>query len=323
MLGQQLDSMAYHVLPGDSLSKIIKRYYGAVSPQRYQAIIKQIQHDNPKVTNPNHIKPNQLLLIDIPPQYCAAPSDQKTTPLLNINKQQLKSLQNSFNTANAKERSVMSQLAPVMLGTGSAGLMSIKTSFQTNAPQLTSLVNLYEEYKANKITKGQYDYGRKKIITKFTERMGPVKHILSGRKKHRQILRISRSKGKVPTGNITRHISSMGKMAKYASKGGAILTVAGLGLACNEIANTKNQLKKNHILVESVGGVLGGVAYGIGATIAIVIMATPVGWVAALVIGAGSVAASLTAGQAAKLAYDKFGNTTDLASLTGVSTLCR
>ena len=243
--------------------------------------------------------------------------------MLNINKQQLKSLQNSFNTANAKERSVISQLAPIILGTGSAGLMSIKTSFQTNAPQLTSLVNLYEEYKANKITKGQYDYGRKKIITKFTERMGPVKHILSGRKKHRQILRISRSKGKVPTGNITRHISSMGKIAKYASKGGAILTLAGLGLACNEIANTDNQLNKNHILVESIGGVLGGVAYGIGATIAIVIMATPVGWVAALVIGAGSVAASLAAGQAAKLAYDKFGNTTDLASLTGASTLCR
>jgi len=63
MLGQQLDSMAYHVLPGDSLSKIIKRYYGAVSSQRYQAIIKQIQLDNPKVTNPNHIKTNQLLIM--------------------------------------------------------------------------------------------------------------------------------------------------------------------------------------------------------------------------------------------------------------------
>ncbi len=40
MLGQQLDTIMYHVRPGDSLSRIIQRYYGAVSPQKRQAIIQ-------------------------------------------------------------------------------------------------------------------------------------------------------------------------------------------------------------------------------------------------------------------------------------------
>lgn len=65
MLEQQLDTIIYHVRAGDSLSRIISNYYGSVSLQKRQAIVAQIQNDNPKVTNPHQIMPNQLLLIDI------------------------------------------------------------------------------------------------------------------------------------------------------------------------------------------------------------------------------------------------------------------
>lgn len=75
MLGKSLDTIVYQVRSGDSLSRIIKRYYGAVSPQKRQGIIQQIQQDNPKVKHPDRIKPSQLLFIDIPPQYCAAPRE--------------------------------------------------------------------------------------------------------------------------------------------------------------------------------------------------------------------------------------------------------
>jgi len=47
-------------------------------------------------------------------------------------------------------------------------------------------------------------------------------------------------KGRVPTGNITQQISRMGTIAKNAARGSALLTVVGLGLACNDIANTDN-----------------------------------------------------------------------------------
>lgn len=79
---QNLDTILYHVHPGDSISRIIARYYGTVSPQKRQAIIQQIQKDNPKVKNPDYIVPNQLLFIDIPPQYCAAPAEERATPVL-------------------------------------------------------------------------------------------------------------------------------------------------------------------------------------------------------------------------------------------------
>ena len=113
----------------------------------------------------------------------------------------------------------------------------------------------------------------------------------------------------------------MNRISKFASNGGAILTVASIGLACREIANTDNTLEKNHILVESLGSVLAGSIYGIGA--AIVLMGTPVGWVAALIIGAGAVASSYAGGQAFKTAYNQFFKSKDIAGITGISTLCR
>ena len=319
MLEQQLDTIAYHVQPGDSLSRIINRYYGIVSPQKRQTIIQQIQRDNPRVSNPNHIVPNQLLFIDIPPQYCANLSEEWATPKLNLSKQQIKPLQQHWNSASPNERSMLSQVAPIMLSTGSASLFAIKTSFQSNAPHLQTLVNLYEDYKANKLTKGQYDYRRRKAIHAFENRLGPLRNILSRQKSHRQILRISRKRGRPLTGNITQHIKHMNRITKFASNGGAILTVASVGLACREIANTDNTLEKNHILVESLGSVFGGTAFGLS----LLVITTPVGWVAALVIGAGAVASSYATGQAAKFVYDKFTNTTDFASMAGISTLCR
>ena len=320
MIKQPLDTIAYHVQPGDSLYKIIKRYYGVVSPQTRQGIIEQIQRDNKKVTNPNHIVPNQLLLIDIPRQYCAAPTEQRNTPILNIDKTELQSLQTHWNSASPKERSLLSQIAPTMLGVGSASLIAINTSFKTNAPQLQSLVKLYEDYKANKLTKGQYDYRRAKLIKVFEKKLGFLKNITSRRRNQRQILRISRSKGKKPTGNITRHMQRMKRIARHASNGAALLTVASVGLACSEIASTNDTLQKNHIFVESLGSVAGGGIYGIG--VAIIFLGSPVGWVAALAIGAGSFAASVGGGQAFKMLYDEHANKEDYVSKLKVSSLC-
>ena len=113
----------------------------------------------------------------------------------------------------------------------------------------------------------------------------------------------------------------MNRISKLASSGGAILTVASVGLACREIANTDNTLEKNHILMESLGSVFGGTLYGIGATI--VLMGTPVGWVAALVIGVGAVASSYAGGQAFKGLYDNFADKKDIVSTLRVSSLCR
>jgi len=114
-------------------------------------------------------------------------------------------------------------------------------------------------------------------------------------------------------------MSKINKIAKYATKGGAILTVASVGLACHKIANTDNTLQKNHILVGSLGSVAGGLATGL----ALFLIATPVGWVAALVIGAGAFAVSYWGGQAFKGLYDAYAEKRDFVEMTGVSQVCR
>ncbi len=96
-----------------------------------------------------------------------------------------------------------------------------------------------------------------------------------------------------------------------------------VGVACHQIANTGDKQEKSEILVESLGGVIGGAAYGLAATLTVMLMATPVGWTAALVIGVGSVVSSYGAGQLAKNYYLMNGAHIDLASVTKVNTWCQ
>lgn len=103
----------------------------------------------------------------------------------------------------------------------------------------------------------------------------------------------------------------MGKIAKNATQGSALLTVIGLGLACNDIASTDDTQKKNEILVESVGGVFGGPATGV----VILLIFTPVGWVGAV--------GGFGAGKVSGYVYNTYGQQVDIASATGVSKFCK
>ncbi len=321
MTKSQLDTIAYHVRPGDNLTRIINRYYGLVSPQKRQTIITQIQQDNPKVKNPDYITPNQLLMLDIPTQCYASPLEQKQTPVLNISKAELQPLQQQFNNTTPQGRNTLSSLAPIILGSSAATLTAAKTTFQSNTSHLAEIVQYYNDYKAEKITKGQYDYRRRKAISQLNEKLGPLKRIVNKNKTSREILRISTKRGRRPTGNITRQIAHMNKLSSMARTGGIVLATAGLGVACYDIAQSESKIRKNQILVESLGGLAGGAIFGAGITI--LLIGTPVGWVAALVIGVGSVAASYAAGAGAKLFYDTSYRQVDLATITGVSHLCR
>lgn len=96
-----------------------------------------------------------------------------------------------------------------------------------------------------------------------------------------------------------------------------MLTGVGLGLACNEIANIDDGQKKNEVLVEAMGGLAGG------AVATILLFGTPVGWVAALVVGVGTAVASFYAGKKVRDLYNTYGQKMDIASATGVTRFCR
>src|SRR5690625_7868474 len=85
---------------------------------------------------------------------------------------------------------------------------------------------------------------------------------------------------------------------------------------------TEPRDRQNDILVESGGSLIGGLAFGFGAGIGLALMATPVGWVGALVIGAGGALTGYAAGRRAKTLYDLSGREIDLVEKLGVSHLC-
>ena len=317
-----IDTIFYDVKSGDSLSSIIRMYYGRVTLQQQKKIIENIMLENSEIKNPNLIHPGQTLVIDIPQQYCAIES-LPVPSVIQVDKETEKTLKETVKKATPQEMKLMSALAPVMLGTGATSMTMIKQTFQSNAPLLGEMAENYNDYKADKITQGQYNYRRRKIISKFDSKMGPIYRLLNGNKTPSELLRISRKKGIAPTHIINNQAKRMNSLAKLASRGGTVLTVAGLGVACHQIASTDDKQKKNEILVESLGGLGGGILYGFGVSAVILLMATPVGWIAALAIGVGGAAASYGSGFLAKRFYTLHGTNIDFATMTNVNTICR
>ena len=316
------DTIIYNVKAGDSLHRIIKTYHGSISLQQQNDIVSKIMTDNPEIKNPNLIYSGQILIIDIPQQYTAMPGFIRA-PIISADETIISTLKSDIQRSTPPEKDLITSLAPILLGTGATGLTMIDRTFKSNTSLLTEMVENYNDYKADKISKGQYDYRRKKLVNRIKAKLGPTNALLNGNRSPNEVLRISRKKVSVPTQVMTRQIGRMGRVARLASKGGAVLSIVGLGVACHDIANTDDKQRKNEILVESLGGVTGGLLYGAAVTTSIIIIATPVGWLAGLVIGVGGILASYTGSEIAKSMYDIYGNNVDLISETGVKSICK
>lgn len=320
---QNFDTLLYRVRSGDSLSKILYRYHAGLNDAQLSLLIQQVQADNPTIINPDLIKPDQLIRLKIPQQYCAAPRPNHHLLTVRIDNQYwVPELERTWNRSTREERDLMSALLPALIGLGSAKMSMIDTTFSTNAPLMREMVTNHENYKAGEKTKGQYDYQRRKLVAQLTTNLGPTNLILNGTQRPTEVLRISRSKGVTPTINIKASIKKMQGAASHAKTGGILLTGVSLGLACNQIANARTQRDKNDILVETAGGVFGGLVFSLGASLVLLAMTTPVGWVGGLVIGFGGVAAGYAGGRTGVALYNLSGAKVDIVSKVGVGTLC-
>src|SRR5690606_12710444 len=132
----------------------------------------------------------QLIKLDVPLQYCPAPAGYPYyTPILGLDKDWFPALNRHWKTSRPKERSLFSLLAPVMLGSGSAKLSMIDTTFKTNSPLLAEMVDNYETYKRGQITKNQYNYRRSKLMSQLTANLGPTHLLLNGTRTPAEVLR--------------------------------------------------------------------------------------------------------------------------------------
>lgn len=317
------DTLLYRVRPGDSLTKILKRYHSITDEKKLQALIRQVLEDNPSLENPDLIKPDQLIRLNIPQQYCPVPHPWqylftvRTEDLLWVS-----AFEHSWSSSSREERTMMAYMLPAFIAGGNGKLSALETTFTSNRALLTAMVDNYEKYKAGEKTKGQYDYQRKRLVTELTDNLGPTSVIVNGNQAPSEVLRISRTRGVAPTAPIGQQLSKLKTTASIAKGGGVVLTGVSLGIACDQIAQAVNTREKNEVFVETAGGVVGGVIYGLASGLAVGLMATPVGWVGGLIIGAGGAIAGLTSGAIAKKVYDISGNKVDFVSMTRVDEVC-
>lgn len=207
----------------------------------------------------------------------------------------------------------------VLLGGAGALLSPANLEFKAK------LSDVYTRYKSGELSKNQYDYRRRKILKSLTDNFGPFEKKLFKGKSAAQSLRIARKGGIPATANIAQHAARLSKLARYASKGGVVLTGVGVVAGCMQIGSAQTRKEKNEILVETATST--GTGLVLGAIVTAVMISNPVSWGIALIVATGTAAASWGAGTALRSGYsyiyDKHGIKTDLVDISGIDNICR
>jgi len=319
------DAIAYEVQPADNLHSIVFRYYGSMSQNKVRFLADQVLQANPHILTPNSLRAGKLIQLPVPRNYCAAP---KGFPFHSPAFEEIadspwfRHLNHSWEKAAPEERAFLHRASPFLLGTGTAALTTLNTTFKTNVPLVGEIAGYYEAFQSGDLTRNQYDYRRRKTLAQLSDNLGPTQRLIHGDRKPGEVIRINRRSGVVPTANIDRQVRRMTDLSKVASRGGVALSVVGLGIACHEISQTSSRDRQNEILVESAGGVVGGVLYSVGAGIGLAMMATPVGWVGGLVIGVGGALAGYAGSKGTRKIYDLSGRRIDFVEGLGVTNAC-
>jgi len=316
------DAYYFHrVRPNDTLTQIIADYYG-VNGSGMQPHIQAAMQDNPEITDPDRIRPGQLIVL----RQSLLDAFGESVSMADC--EYVKSLWEGMNRP-AQEAVIKTSPWYPMIATGLAStgstLFTLQHTLNANLPLLKEIPRKYEQYKTKKITKGQYDYFRQQKLKQYTNNIGPViKHTIYGTQTPQQVMRIDRSKPLArSTLSMQQHMKKLTTISKVASKGtkGTIL-LAGVGLAvsCAEIANTKDRLKKNEIAVETFASTMVG---GVGGLVAgIFLFSNPVGWTVILAIGAATAFTSVASGKVAASLYKANAGHIDLVGNLGIDKIC-
>lgn len=289
----------YAVRRGDSLLAIIRDQYGLYGSGA-KPVLDKLLRNNPDITNPNLIYPGQLLLLRFP---WDAPDT--SLPVLNdlvYTKQTWRQASRGEQESMADMTHVYRALGLTLTGT-STPLSATNALLQSNIKPLEEIAEAYGDYRAGKITKGQYDYARRKRITAFRNNIGSGERLLFGNKRANQVLRMRPGGGIRATQPMLAQVGRLSKISKYAARGGIILTGVSLAASCHQISHTPDSVERNKIAVEAIAGTAAGFLTGIA--VSVFLVSNPVGWGVAVAIGVGSAATGYFAGQAAGTIYDQ------------------
>jgi len=269
-------ALVYIIQRGDSLSQIIRQHYKAVpNTPDYRVAEATILEFNHHITHPDRIFAGDVIrLMPLPDIYsadsCLAP-ETYNQPDFMATRQFLEPLHSGGVNAFGN-----------LVGQG-------------NSELIREITDIHEDFKADKMSRNQYDYRRQKVVKKIAGRMGPIFQ--------RNQLRIDQRKGIVPTHRIETHANHIAKLSRLANAGGIALAGAGAVLSCNEIANTEDRQEKNEIFVETAAST--GVGLVAGYAVTALLISNPVGWGIAIVLGVGTAATAFGVGKYAKKYFKK------------------
>ncbi|MCA6062876.1 LysM peptidoglycan-binding domain-containing protein [Thalassolituus marinus] len=321
-LTQDQDIILHKVQPGDTLSKILFHYHGHQDQSRLQGLIAESMTANAFIKNPDLIYPGQLIQVPVPATYKTPPMAGFNVPTLKLNESScLGPVCKNWNEATIEQRTLMPGLIELSLMSSAALAEASDKWLNSNATLMGRIPTEYEKYKAGKISKGQYDYARKKVIDQLEQNLKSATGLYTDGKSSREVLRISRTKGKAPTADINTAATKLGQYGKAATKAGYVLSAVSLGVTCHDIAYEVNPVKRSTLLVEGVASVGAGAFLGLGAGYSLLLLATPVGWTAALAIGVSIAVASYAFGKKMGQTYERTADG-DLSDSLGVSELC-
>jgi len=296
---------------------MIRDQYG-LSGSRAKPILDKVLRNNPDIINPNLIYPGQLVLLRFP--WDAPDTSSQTLNDLIYTKQ-------TWRQASRREQESMADLAYVyrtlglMLVGTSIPLSATNTLLGSNIKPLEEIAEAYNDYRTGKITKGQYDYARRKIIVAFRKNIGSGERLLFGSKRASQVLRMKPGGGPKATQPMLAQVNRLSKISKYASRGGIILTGVSLAATCHQISNTPDPVERSKIAVEAIAGTATGVLTGIA--VGVFLVSNPVGWGVAVAIGVGSAATGYFAGQAAGTIYEQNFRHVPVVETLSIDRICR
>jgi len=307
----------YSIQPGDTFSGIMTKMYGvAPGDSRYAKSKEYVLSINPQIKNPDLIRAGDIIRLGEYPwnkNTNTKPSPGKTL----ISKSVPRHYWDAYWALTWMEHHSNALTIP-----GSIAFGATSNLFSPGNQSLISEINeIYAQYKTNKITKGQYDYRRRIALDRLRNNLGPAEKWLFGDKTTHEAIRIARRGGVPATAHISKQVSRISKIAKYARNGGIVLTGVGLAASCMEIADTSNKQEKNEIFVETVTST--GTGAIVGAVVGLFLISNPIGWGTALLLAVGSTAVSYSAGKLGRYAYTTSGTKVDLVSGTGVGSICR
>ena len=342
-MASNIEFYEYKIRNGDALSLIAQRMYGITpTSARYRELMDSMRLWNPHISDIHRIRAGDTLRLQMLPRAARrvpmggvarpTPGGSKiyshtnyfTNPVASRGIPQSPIVAPRIIEGTETEFHALSWLAShaqyatipgsILLG-GGENLLS-----GGNRALVEGVSDDYAAYKRGELTQNQYDYQRRKKIDQLRKNLGPMEKILYGDKTPNEVIRIART-GAVPTEPISKEVGRLANLASKAKHGGIVLTGVGVAASCYQIGQTDNRLEKNEIFVETVASTTAGVFAGIGVTLFLV--SNPVGWGTALVIAAGTVAASYSAGKISQMAYTASGTKVDLVSGLGVDSVCK